>query len=225
MKPEKSLELDRLVFFSDAVVAIAITLLALELKVENHTTDFSFENIYEAWPHFLAFVLSFIIIGVFWKIHHQFFMYIGRIDEKLLGLNMLWLFGIAILPFSTNLMSEHLMNKTATIFYCANVFFISFFQNLIWDYACDKLILYPGQKTKISNDTLLKENVSKETESLFRAACNIHWINAAVALIVACFSPLVAMIILFTRIIFFRSAAIQWIGRRIKREKAFENLK
>lgn len=221
----KNLELERTVFFSDAVIAIAITLLALELKINTQNDSFSFQDIYLIYPKILAFTLSFIIIGLFWKIHHQFFMFIGKVDDKLLGLNLIWLFGIAILPFSTNILSEHLLNKSATVLYCFNVFFVSFIQNLIWDYACDKLILYPGQKTKSSNATLLKENVSAETEALYRTACNIHWINALVALIVAFFSPLTATIILFSRILFFRSTAIQWIDRSLKKQKAFNREK
>jgi len=218
LESETHFDLSRFTLFTDAVVAIAITLLALELSVPE-TENFSFGNIFEAWPHFLAFLLSFIIIGVFWKIHYQFFTYIGKVDERMIGLNMMWLFGIILLPFSTNLMSEHLLNGPATIFYSANVFFVSFIQNLIWDYACDTFKFYPGNKTQRTTQSLLKENVSQKTEMFFRLACNIHWINAAIALVVAFFSPLLAMLILFTRIILFRSTAVQWIERSLRKQR------
>ena len=75
--PEKNLELERLVFFSDAVVAIAITLLALELKIENVLHGhLRFEDLSGSWQKFIAFFLSFFIIALFWKIHHQFFHHI-----------------------------------------------------------------------------------------------------------------------------------------------------
>jgi uncharacterized membrane protein len=76
---EKNLELERLVFFSDAIVAIAITLLALDLKVEpasgGHLT---FADVGNAWEKFLAFFLSFFIIAIFWKIHHEFYTYSAK---------------------------------------------------------------------------------------------------------------------------------------------------
>lgn len=216
MKKEKSLELERLVFFSDAVVAIAITLLALELKLDHVSENLCIQDVWSAWPHFLAFFISFVIIGLFWKIHHQFFVYIRKINEMFLAFNMAWLFFIALLPFTTNLLSEHFDNKTAVVLYCANVLMISFFQNSLWDYACDQMILFPGKKVK-NPQTLLDESTTKETITLYRLACNIHMVNAFVALIIAFFWPIVAIIVLFSRIFFFRTAAIKWTESRLER--------
>lgn len=70
---QKNLELERLVFFSDAIAAIAITLLALELKVSPKGAHLEFADIAAAWHSFAAFFLSFIIIAVFWVNHHRFF--------------------------------------------------------------------------------------------------------------------------------------------------------
>src|ERR1700748_2867625 len=96
---EKNLELERLVFFSDAVVAIAITLLALELKVAPAGPHLTFADLAAAWHKFAAFFLSFIIIAVFWVNHHRFFFYIKDVDGRTMVYNMCWLLFIVLLPF------------------------------------------------------------------------------------------------------------------------------
>ncbi|MEJ0101141.1 MAG: TMEM175 family protein [Bacteroidota bacterium] len=71
---EKNLELERLVFFSDAVVAIAITLLALDLRIEKTASGhLLFSDLGGTLHKFAAFFLSFFIIAAFWKVHHEFF--------------------------------------------------------------------------------------------------------------------------------------------------------
>src|SRR5689334_22036352 len=109
MSKEKNLELDRLVFFSDAVVAIAITLLALDLRIEKgeELSKLSFAAIGHLWPKFAAFLLSFILIAVFWKVHHKFFFHIRKIDVNLLWFNIFWLLFIVLLPFTTTLISNY----------------------------------------------------------------------------------------------------------------------
>lgn len=218
---EKSLELERLVFFSDAVVAIAITLLALDLKLEHEGPTLTAHDIRVSWPHFLAFFLSFVIIGLFWKIHHQFFVHIQRVDEKMLGFNMAWLFFLAVIPFSTNLLSAHLDSRTAAVVYCANVLFISFSQNMIWDYACQDLIIVPGWKVK-ADAPLLRSTTTDETINIYRTACNLQMANALLALVLAFFWPTIALVVLFSRIFFFRTPAVQWISRKLTRANAFQ---
>jgi uncharacterized membrane protein len=97
--------LERVVFFSDAVFAIAITLLVLEIEVPHlpGTAPVAayWEALTELIPSFLAFLLSFLVIGRFWLSHHQIF---GRVKHFHLGLvwpNMLYLLAIAFMPFTT----------------------------------------------------------------------------------------------------------------------------
>lgn len=99
---------ERLVFFSDAVIAIAMTLLALELPVPRGESDA------EVWHSFvgllpneyLNFVISFAVIGLFWLAHHQFFRKIHAVDATLRRLNLGWLFLIVVVPFATRVDSE-----------------------------------------------------------------------------------------------------------------------
>jgi len=86
---EKNLQLERLVFFSDAVAAIAITLLALDIKIEHtHSGHLLFSDIKDQWKTLAAFFLSFFNIANFWKTHHTFFGHINKIDERLLWFNI-----------------------------------------------------------------------------------------------------------------------------------------
>jgi uncharacterized membrane protein len=97
---------DRLLLFSDAVVAIAITLLALELPVPTGSTvsDFLTSARHED-GHYLAFGISFLVISVAWSHHHDVFRYVRRSDSWLRQLNMGWLLMIILTPFATKLLT------------------------------------------------------------------------------------------------------------------------
>ena len=101
---ERSVE--RLVFFSDAVTAIAITLLALELPVPNGATVSAFwSSIRQNDGIYLAFLVSFVTIAASWSDHHDAFKHIRRGDPRLRNLNMIWLLMIILVPFATKLLT------------------------------------------------------------------------------------------------------------------------
>jgi len=98
---------ERLAFFSDAVVAIAITLLAIELEVPTGDTVAELaQGFAENWGEYLAFLISFAVIARHWISHHRVFRYVGRATGGLIWLNMLWLLMIVVTPFLTRLISE-----------------------------------------------------------------------------------------------------------------------
>ncbi|MET8161847.1 TMEM175 family protein [Sphaerisporangium sp. NPDC005289] len=99
---------DRLIFFSDAVIAIAMTLLALELPVPTGETDAEvWHSFVELLPEeYLNFVISFGVIAAFWMAHHQFFRKIHVVDTALLRYNLGWLFLVVVVPFATRVNSE-----------------------------------------------------------------------------------------------------------------------
>lgn len=99
-------EPDRMVFFSDAVVAIAMTLLALELPVPDGNTVREVLAQFRGYAgDYGAFVLSFFVVGSAWQAHHQLFAYIKRIDLATIGKNLQWLLLIVATPFVTKLMT------------------------------------------------------------------------------------------------------------------------
>lgn len=97
---------DRLIFFSDAVVAIAITLLALDLPVpEQPTTKAFLHAVHDNRNSYLAFAISFVVIAVAWSHHHDIFRYVERVDPRLRQLNTGWLLMIILNPFATRLLT------------------------------------------------------------------------------------------------------------------------
>lgn len=110
-KFERSFELERVVFFSDAVFAIAITLLAIELRVPNlgeiETSAALLQALLSDWAHLFAFLLSFWIIGLFWMGHHRYFRFIIRYDDGLILRNLLTLFFLTLVPFTTLVLGEY----------------------------------------------------------------------------------------------------------------------
>ncbi|GGD60203.1 hypothetical protein GCM10011514_25190 [Emticicia aquatilis] len=209
MYHKKEIAYERILFFSDAVVAIAITLLALELKIEVPTDKpLSFADLLAPWHQYLAFILSFLNIAGFWKTHHDFFICIKRMDEKLLYLNILWLFFIVALPFSTSVLSNHFGNTPAIFLYSLNIFFISVCQNFIWDYSADR------------TDFMDKENIDTSYQANTRIMLNLDMLNGLIAVITAFFFPKAAFFFLFFKLPVFVFAAL-YIGgnRRNERKK------
>ena len=95
--------------FSDAVIAVAITLLALDLHVPDPGGGFSLAHqLGEQWPNYAAYVVSFITIGIIWINHHALLQRLVGVDHAILMLNLLLLLTIGVLPFSTALMAEYL---------------------------------------------------------------------------------------------------------------------
>jgi uncharacterized membrane protein len=112
------IEYDRVIFFSDAVFAIAITLLAINLRVpagKFHALD----ALGDACPNILGFVISFTVIAFFWVGHHAIFRYFVALDRTLIALNLLFLGTIAFLPYPTDLLSQSNADPVAVIFYAS----------------------------------------------------------------------------------------------------------
>ncbi|HEX3815159.1 MAG TPA: TMEM175 family protein [Mycobacteriales bacterium] len=100
----------RVIFFSDAVVAIAITLLALALPVP-HTTDGTsnidfLRALHDQWSEYLAFLISFLVIGNHWSGHRRTFRYVARLGGAVGRLNMLWLLMVVLTPFATRILTS-----------------------------------------------------------------------------------------------------------------------
>jgi uncharacterized membrane protein len=133
-----ALGLERIVFFSDAVFAIAITLLALEIRLPLDVTDINDGRLsvllWELWPQYLGYMISFLVIGMFWIGHHRKFRFIERYDSNLLILNVLMLMLVAFVPFPTSLLSES-GGQLATIFYSSFMVVLGLLYVGLWLYA------------------------------------------------------------------------------------------
>ena len=118
---DHSLSTSRIEAFSDGVIAIALTLLVLELKVPmlvaGETAAQVWHTLSQLGPEFISFVLSFFVICIFWVNHHQFFHTLEKATRKLLWLNNLLLFWICFIPFPTAFLGRYPTNVVAVIVY------------------------------------------------------------------------------------------------------------
>jgi uncharacterized membrane protein len=118
-------ELDRIVNFSDGVFAIVITLLVLDIRVPEIPPDLVSQElpsrIVALGPKFFSYVLSFLVIAVYWQAHHRVFRLIRSYDRSLLWLNFLFLMAISFLPFPTSLLGEYGEEQLSVVIYAASV--------------------------------------------------------------------------------------------------------
>lgn len=110
--PGRRLSTSRMEAFSDGVLAIAITLLVLDLAVR--PPGGPFEQFLDAWPSYLAYVISFLTIGGAWIAHHALTNRIDQVDVILLRLNLLFLLVVSFLPFPTRLVADSLYESVET---------------------------------------------------------------------------------------------------------------
>lgn len=125
----------RLETFSDGVFAIAITLLVLEFGVSTSTHDLG-SALLHIWPSYLAYVTSFLTIGVVWVNHHSLFDFVDRVDRPLLFINTLLLMVVAFTPFPTRLIAEFLRHgsaeETAALAYGITFVVMAVIFQLLW---------------------------------------------------------------------------------------------
>lgn len=135
----KQFQLERIILFSDAVFAIAITLLIIEIKIphfEQRPTQQQLANaLLEKLPDFIGFVISFFVIGQFWGNHHRLFGYITDYTPGLIWLNLLMLFWVVLMPFSTYLNMQYGYLDITWLWYSLNLTLISLSLYLIWRYV------------------------------------------------------------------------------------------
>ena len=142
---EDTRELDRIIFFSDAIFAIVMTLLILDIQVPSIPADLvSTElprRVLDLWPEFFSYMLSFLVIGTYWMAHHGTFRYIKSYDRALMGLNLLFLLSISFIPFPTSLLGEYGDQQFAVALYAVSLAIPRLLLALIWWYAIKWRIL------------------------------------------------------------------------------------
>lgn len=184
----------RLEAFSDGVIAIAITLLIIELRLPEIEEGGSLWTAIEhILPNLAAFVISFATIGVMWINHHNLFRVIRHVDQTLLVLNTLLLLMITFVNFPTAVLGEHLLTdqfQNATIFYTGTFIVTAFTYSLLWRYAAYK-------------DRLLGDNPNRAVIQTISRNFVIGLVAYAVTFAVAFFSPTLAILITFGLAVFF----------------------
>jgi uncharacterized membrane protein len=140
-------ETGRVEAFSDGVIAIAITLLVLEIHVPEAPPGGLGRALLDQWPSYAAYAVSFAVIGIMWVNHHRIFHLVATVDRPLLFINLMLLMFIALFPFPTALLAEHLRSggsdaQLAAAVYSANATGCAIAFNLMWRWIVrdDRLI-------------------------------------------------------------------------------------
>jgi uncharacterized membrane protein len=121
---------DRVIFFSDAVFAIAMTLLILEVKlpsVDEINTMGIGGVLVKRIPNFIGYIISFFVTAFFWKAHVQLCTLVKTVTSRFFWLNVWMLFFVVLMPFSTALYANYVRSNTAFSFYCINIALIGIF--------------------------------------------------------------------------------------------------
>lgn len=134
--------------FSDAVFAIAITLLVLGLHVPEVGTGPLLNALARQWPSYAAYVVSFVTIGIIWINHHALFDRLVRLDRTLLIINVAFLMTVSILPFPTAILSEYLLDSqggVAALIYSLNMALMGTIFGVLWLYVLRRKHLLAGE--------------------------------------------------------------------------------
>jgi uncharacterized membrane protein len=174
--------MERIVFFSDAVFAIAITLLALEIRLPEdiaHAGNHELlQSLFSIWPKYLGYFIGFLSIGNFWVIHHRQYQYIERYDPRLMFINLLVLMAVAFIPFSTSVISVN-GNRTATILYALNASLVGILSTLLWVYASHKRrLLIPNLKYTVVRRGLIRNLIAP---AIFLFSIGLSYLNPDLA--------------------------------------------
>lgn len=166
--PARHLAVDRLAALTDGVFAIAITLLSLDVAVPTIAGAGSGSDLIEAlidqWPSYLAYTVTFFLIGAYWINHHRMFNLLRGVNHTFLILNIFFLMAIAIIPFPNAFLAEYardpeLRGVAAAVYGLAMVALAAMF-NLVWWYAGRNMRLVepdcdPARVRKVLNSYLV----------------------------------------------------------------------
>jgi uncharacterized membrane protein len=186
----------RLEAFSDGVFAIAATLLILEVGVDTTRGNLG-RQLTDIWPAYLAYVTTFLIIGIIWINHHHCVSLIGRVDRTFLFTNLLLLLIVSFMPFPTRLVAQYLQKpdeREAVIAYATTMTVMSIVYNLWWRYARTSRRLI----SEHASDAALEA-----VDRAFNPGVPLYGITLAVAFV----SPLASVVITLAIAVFYLPSA------------------
>lgn len=140
-KVEPDDDVKRLAAFCDAVMAIAMTLLVLDLDKPDPraiTTTAQLHAALDQWSAYISFALSFWVIAIYWRAHFRSFRRVRRVDGTMLQLTLLFLFGITFLPFPTAILQRFSDDRVAVLLYSATLAAVGYSWTALWYYSVRK---------------------------------------------------------------------------------------
>jgi len=172
----------RLTALADGVFSIAMTLLVLELAVPVVTADELAEALAEMWPELTMYVLSFLVLGVYWLIHHMIYDGIVRYDPTLVWLNIAYLMFAALVPFSTALVVEYGAITPTAVAYGVNLLLLFVMGWAMWTYAT-------------TGHRLVREDADDELAHGARTMGIAYSVTLLIAVAMAFIGPVASMIV------------------------------
>ncbi len=158
-KHKEDFQLERVAFFSDAVFAIAVTLLVIEIKVPELNTDkitdgLLWDQLAYSIPKIIGVIISFFVISLYWVSHHKLFGFINRYNKAIVWPNLIFLLSIIFMPFSTAYLSEYYNPNLSMplILYTLNINLAGFTSYRLWSLATNA----KNGMTVIDNNKVLK---------------------------------------------------------------------
>lgn len=164
----------RIEAFSDGVIAIIITIMVFDLKLQETPTDKTvWSELIKLAPKFISYAISFLILAIMWVNHHQLFHQIKHTDRKLLWYSIHLLFWMSVVPFGTNFIGSNPWLWQASFFY-GIIFFMS-------------ALSFSMLRNYVNNNNLLHDNINKQAHLKIRnknrIALSIYLLAASMSII------------------------------------------
>jgi len=126
----------RIEALTDGIFAIAMTLMVFDIKLPSGAAESSLrEQLFRLWPRFLVYMISFVMLGVYWVGHNNQYHYVRRSDRPSLWINVFFLMGVSLIPFSTGLLGQYPDERVAVAAYGSNLIMVGGYLYLLWSYA------------------------------------------------------------------------------------------
>jgi len=172
----------RLETFADGVIAIAATLLILDVRAEGSPLG---EELRHIWPSYVAYAISFLTIGIIWVNHHVVMDQIARVDRRFLFINIFFLMTVAFIPFPTELVAHYIRDggndaRAAVLAYGFTFTFMAIGYGVLWRYAA-------------SGERLLKPDADPRTVAGITRSFRPGWIVYLGATLLAFASPVASL--------------------------------
>jgi uncharacterized membrane protein len=177
-KPSFAMTTRRIEALTDGIFAIAMTLLVLTLTLPDMTQSRLglSQLLAEQWPKFFNYALSFVLLAIFWIVHHQQFHVIRRTDRNHIWINIGILMFVALMPFSTDVVGDYSHQTLAELLFGANLMILGLLFLLNWWYAC-------------SNHRLIDRDLDRETIITGMRRSSITPVVAAASMVLSIFLP------------------------------------
>jgi uncharacterized membrane protein len=194
-RPWANLGTERIKSFSDGVFSIVITLLVLELHVpkldEPHSGSELIWALLAIWPKFASYFASFIVIGIYWIAHHNFFHYVHHTNRNLLWLNNFYLMAVSLIAFSAAMLGSYPENKVAVFAYGLNLVLVGLALNALWHYGIRRKLVTEEHGLFVFRATRVIISVPVV---LYAIAMGFSFVNLHVSLLLYVLVPLIYII-------------------------------